>query len=365
MPIKNRAELTGYFVKNAVPTADNFKDLIESTLNQQDDGIAKPDKEPLRLRAEGDAKTALKLYKSFGEPKPAWMLNVDPGFSVANADGVSRLFVDQGGNVGIGATQPEARLTVHGTAVISNGNGYATRNNYMAAGSLTIGSTDANYGGGAKWNANTAGLLLEAKDNTEIAVHDAGTRLASLLYFEGDAANRITIGRDMGWGRIKQVRVMGLLTPSAGKTDDDGIMFPRDPGGGSGDAAWLRYYPRSGEACTFEIGINNDGDDHIALMSSGGVGIGTLEPKVKLEVAGPVMEKLDVIACGQRGDWTAQNHPIMQYFKGKLSGKPAGTYLRALQDHSGWRGHYWEGWVDAAGQIRVIHNWNNTGTVVT
>ncbi len=76
---------------------------------------------------------------------------------------------------------------------------------------MTIGGITTNYGGGNGWNANTAGLLLETQTNTEIAVHDSGTRVASLLYYEGDAANRITIGRDMGWGPISTVAVAGYL----------------------------------------------------------------------------------------------------------------------------------------------------------
>ncbi|GAB4430335.1 MAG: hypothetical protein Fur0044_28020 [Anaerolineae bacterium] len=92
------------------------------------------------------------------------------------------------------------------------GGGWASSNNYMAGGSLTIGNTETNYGGGSNWNSSTAGLLLEAKKNTEIAVHDSGTRVASLMYYEGDADNRITIGRDMGWGTIGEVAVKGRLS---------------------------------------------------------------------------------------------------------------------------------------------------------
>ncbi len=104
------------------------------------------------------------------------------------------------GSLGIGATAPVAKLEVVGTANINNGTGYAVKNGFMASGSLTIGSITQNYGGGSNWTANTAGLLLETQNNTEIAVHDSGTRVTSLMYYEGESANRITIGRDMGWG---------------------------------------------------------------------------------------------------------------------------------------------------------------------
>ena len=81
--------------------------------------------------------------------------------------------------------------------------------------------------------------------------------------------------------------VSGAITPSAGDTENNGIMFPKDPFGASGDAAWIRYYQRSGEDTTFEIGTLNDKNDHIALMpGEGGVGIGTNNPTEKLEVRG-------------------------------------------------------------------------------
>ena len=86
----------------------------------------------------------------------------------------------------------------------------------MQSGSLTIGGTNANYGGGNNWTTNTAGLMLECENNTEIAVHDAGHRIASLMYFEGGLnTNRITIGRNMAWGAIDNVIVNGLLSVSA------------------------------------------------------------------------------------------------------------------------------------------------------
>jgi hypothetical protein len=78
----------------------------------------------------------------------------------------------------------------------------------------------------------------------------------------------------------------GAIMPSAGNTETSGIMFPKDPGGGSGDAAWMRYYARQGEAMTLELGVSNDADDHLALMPSGNVGVGTKAPAQRLHVDG-------------------------------------------------------------------------------
>lgn len=76
------------------------------------------------------------------------------------------------------------------------------------------------------------------------------------------------------------------ITPAAGNTDAVGILWPRDAFGGAGDAAWMRWYSRGGEAATLEIGTSNDADDHIALMPSGNVGIGTNAPGSRLHVSG-------------------------------------------------------------------------------
>jgi hypothetical protein len=81
----------------------------------------------------------------------------------------------------------------------------------MQSGSLTIGDTALNYGGGDLWTTNTSGLLLECSSNTEIAVHDNATRLASCMYYQGDTINQLTIGRDMGYGAIKNVVICGFI----------------------------------------------------------------------------------------------------------------------------------------------------------
>ncbi|HEV2783236.1 MAG TPA: LamG domain-containing protein [Actinophytocola sp.] len=77
----------------------------------------------------------------------------------------------------------------------------------------------------------------------------------------------------------------GAIMPSAGNGETAGILFPKDPAEGSGDAAWIRYYPRTGEATTFEIGTSNDANDHIALMpSAGNVGVNTNAPEGRLQI---------------------------------------------------------------------------------
>ncbi|NBX66516.1 MAG: hypothetical protein EBQ96_05925, partial [Proteobacteria bacterium] len=139
--------------------------------------------------------------------------------------------------LGISVAAPVAKLDVNGVANIWSGSRGAVANNYMSAGSLTVGNIAANFGGGSSWNANTAGLMLETLDNTEIAVHDSGHRVASLMYFEGAGNNRITIGRDMGWGAISNMLIRGnvgvgnsITTPVASLDVSGGIKVGNDTG---------------------------------------------------------------------------------------------------------------------------------------
>jgi hypothetical protein len=83
-----------------------------------------------------------------------------------------------------------------------------------------LGGTNVNYGGtfypmGNWTGTNTAGILMECLNNTEIVVHDFENRLSSLMYYQGGATNSITIGRDMGWYGISSVNINGLLTVNA------------------------------------------------------------------------------------------------------------------------------------------------------
>ena len=116
------------------------------------------------------------------------------------------------GNIGINNISPQADLHVTGYSLtegilgVSGGYLYSKNNDKLQDGSLNIGSTTKNYGGSPSgWNNNTAGLMLECANNTEIVVHDNDQNsLASLMYYEGDT-NTIHIGRDMSWGSTNVV----------------------------------------------------------------------------------------------------------------------------------------------------------------
>ncbi|MBM0227717.1 hypothetical protein [Micromonospora sp. ATA51] len=72
-------------------------------------------------------------------------------------------------------------------------------------------------------------------------------------------------------------RAAGRRAAGAGRRDragrrrgpQAGITFPTDPGGGSGDEAYIRYWPYGGENTILRIANNNDPDDLIAFTQYG------------------------------------------------------------------------------------------------
>lgn len=86
---KSRADLYTFFKRNKVPTEANFADLIDASLNQRDDGIAKPEDGPLSLQGTGAAdgpRPVLNLYRSFDDEQgAAWTVALNPRTDPADA----------------------------------------------------------------------------------------------------------------------------------------------------------------------------------------------------------------------------------------------------------------------------------------
>ncbi len=118
----SRNELKELFKTGAKPSGDDFKAFIDSTLNIKDDGIEKPSgaDSPLKITAQGADEKLLDFYA--GETK-TWSINQKSGLNISNAGG-SKLFIDKSsGNVGLGTTNPRAKLEISdGDLKINRGN---------------------------------------------------------------------------------------------------------------------------------------------------------------------------------------------------------------------------------------------------
>ena len=135
---RQRTELKGYFRKGAIPTESNFADLIDSGLNQLDDGVFKNPNDPLSIRAVGAEQSLLNFYRldDQGKDQLSWSFKQNPGdrggFGLAEQGGPPRLFIESGtGNVelgsllatgdftGPGADYPRAQFTLSGGGTVS------------------------------------------------------------------------------------------------------------------------------------------------------------------------------------------------------------------------------------------------------
>jgi alpha-tubulin suppressor-like RCC1 family protein len=175
------------------------------------------------------------------------------------------------GSMGIGNTNPEYSLDVSGDIRLT--------------GDLYKGAQKIKF---SNWTSNVNGIA----SYSNIAI---GKDVAVSSAYKLDVSGAIN-STSLNTGALTSTSLnTGIITstsyirPSAG-SGNNGIIFPTDPGGGSGDAAWIKYYPRSGEACSLEIATPNDADDHIILQPNAGcVGINKVpEQAYKLDVEGSI-----------------------------------------------------------------------------
>jgi hypothetical protein len=102
---------------------------------------------------------------------------------------------------------------------------------------------------------------------------------ATTINFGGDAT-QLNIGNTAGNTTVRNslvvngnTTVTGYLSPSTGNSATNGIIFPANPGGGSGDIAKIQYYAVAGEQTELLISVANDPNDNITLTATGLVNI--------------------------------------------------------------------------------------------
>src|SRR5215475_6114493 len=107
---------------------------------------------------------------------------------------------------------------------------------------------------------------LKLGDQREIFFQNAGQlRAAADLRFLTDAPAteklRILPNGNVGIGtQTPAARLQvsgGAIMPAVGNSNQAGIQFPPNPGGGGGDEAFIRYFVTAGETTKLQIGIGN------------------------------------------------------------------------------------------------------------
>jgi len=216
----------------------------------------------------------------------------------ALVDSTRQLVLNQGADWADGV-QVQSALGVTGalsvTGALTATGAMAANGGLTVAGALGFGSATRQMINlwGTQYGIGVQGSTTYFRTDNNFAFYRGGAHSDTALDpgAGGSALMALRINGNVGIGTVEpraRLEVAGgAIMPSAGNAETAGIMFPKDPGVGGGDAAWIRYYVRAApESTTLEIGTSNDVEDNIALMSSGGVGVGTREPRKTLHVHG-------------------------------------------------------------------------------
>ena len=232
------------------------------------------------------------------------------------------LFIEASGRVGIGTDQPQTKLEIAPNQAIKIGNAYLS-----SGGDYAHLATNEWYDGN-KWQATAAGALIQISgQNTSFLTHDQN----------GSHINRMIVNSvgNVGIGTIDPNAKLEITAPTEGVALKIGRKSGQPSIKGLGD--WLILdAPESGR-----LGLNYWEKGNVIIANGGGnVGIGTTNPKAKLDVAGDVSanaisanslngEKPPMIfKVGRKGDtkkWYSVNQDI-----GPLCGDADGCKMKFL-----------------------------------
>ncbi|WP_296426459.1 hypothetical protein [Yoonia sp.] len=121
MTKKDRTTLKAFFRDGALPTAEHYRDLIDSGVNQIEDGFSKTPTDGLRLTSVGGSVRMISLYEGLSAQDPAWIIDHGKDSSslhfkrgAETAQKLPGISFSPDGRLGVKTDTPEWRLDVDG-----------------------------------------------------------------------------------------------------------------------------------------------------------------------------------------------------------------------------------------------------------
>lgn len=129
---RNRETLRNFFRRGSLPTEESFFDLIDSTLNLNDEGFDKSERNGLEIRSQALRPSLLSFFRNDDPADPVWRLALDEvdrrrllfwdersggdgAIAAAAVPPEPTLALGPGARVGINTDQPQRELDVNGT----------------------------------------------------------------------------------------------------------------------------------------------------------------------------------------------------------------------------------------------------------
>lgn len=124
MALINRQTLKNYFKKGGFATERHFIDLIDSSLNSVDDGLAKTPEHGLKLSPLSNSTKLLSFSKRITQENPDYAINLNgnnvEGLSIDNAENRTLIKFNKFGHVGLNTAYPKHTFDVDGTIGFKN-----------------------------------------------------------------------------------------------------------------------------------------------------------------------------------------------------------------------------------------------------
>ncbi len=186
------------------------------------------------------------------------------------------------GNANIGG---DANITGSVAAANANITGNVAANSANITGNIS--ANNGTFNGAVQANSVNS-TFLEANIGTVNTLNSAQATVNNIIRVNGTAdvngpadisgntniGGNITVGGTLSDPNSALVVADGMVVTGAiqPRTNNNAIDWANDAfGGGGGDDAWIRYYSRSGENASLQLGINNDTADHLEFYQAGAV----------------------------------------------------------------------------------------------